>query len=161
ARYSASDTYYPQTLSILRLDKPRLTSVDDEISSTLYRILPQSRRPDSSVAASDSIRTLSERLKAAESVGDAAERARLLARIAEIATGKGQGPAFVESGLLSSVSQDLEKGIKESLAFRGTVTTVAAEEKARTEGGTSDLLAQEITRLKTSMGIHELLYVDD
>src|SRR5215469_10020806 len=128
ARYSASDTYYPQTLSILRLDKPRLRSVDDEISSTLYRILPQSQRPDSSVAASDSIRTLSERLKAAESAGDAAERARLLARIAEIATGKGQSPAFVESGLLSSVSQDLEKGIKESLAFRGTVTTVAAEE---------------------------------
>jgi hypothetical protein len=24
ARYSASDTYYPQTLSVLRLDKPRL-----------------------------------------------------------------------------------------------------------------------------------------
>lgn len=161
ARYSASDTYYPQTLSILRLDKPRLTSMDDEISSTLYRILPQSRRPESNLDASDSIRTLSERLKAAESAGDAAERARLLARIAEIATGKGQGPLFVDSGLLTSVSQDLEKGIKESLAFRGTVTTVAAEEKARTEGGTSDLLAQEIARLKTSMGIHELLYVDD
>ncbi len=33
ARYSASDTYYPQTLSVLRLDRPRLTSADDDISS--------------------------------------------------------------------------------------------------------------------------------
>ncbi len=162
ARYSASDTYYPQTLSILRLDKPRLRSVDDEISSTLYRILPHSRRPEANISASDSIKTLSERLRIADAAGDTAERARLLARIAEIATGKGQGPAFADSGsLLNSVSQDLEKGIKESLAFRGSVTTLQAEEKARSEGGTSDLLADEISRLKASMGICELLYVDD
>ena len=162
ARYSASDTYYPQTLSILRLDRPRLRSVDDEISSTLYRILPHSRRPDANISASDSIKTLSDRLRIADAAGDTAERARLLARIAEIATGKGQGPAFADSrGLLNSVSQDLEKGIKESLAFRGSVTTLPAEEKARSEGGTSDLLADEISRLKTSMGICELLYVDD
>lgn len=161
ARYSASDTYYAQTLSILRLDKPRLASVDDSISSILYQILPRSRRPDATVSPSDSIKTLSERLKVAESIGDKAECARLLAKIAEIATGKGQGPAAAETGLLSSVSPDLEKGIKESLAFRGTVTTVAAEEKARAEGGTSSLLTAEIATLKASIGIEELLYVDD
>lgn len=162
ARYSASDTYYPQTLSILRLDRPRLRSVDDEISATLYRILPRSRRPETNISASDSIKTLSERLRIAEAAGDTAERARLLARIAEIATGKGQGPTLADSsGLLNSVSQDLEKGIKESLAFRGSVTTLPAEEKARSEGGTSDLLADEISRLKASMGICDLLYVDD
>ena len=161
ARYSASDTYYPQTLSILRLDKPRLASVDDSISSILYQILPRSRRPDATVSRSDSIKTLSERLRVAESIGDKAECARLLAKIAEIATGKGQGPAAAETGLLSSVSPDLEKGIKESLAFRGTVTTVAAEEKARAEGGTSSFLAAEIATLKASIGIEELLYVDD
>jgi hypothetical protein len=161
ARYSASDTYYPQTLSILRLDKPRLRSVDDQISATLYQILPQSRRPDATLSASEGIKTLSERLKVAESMGDSAEYARLLARIAEIATGKGQGPTFADSGLLSSVSQDLEKGIKESLAFRGTVTTVPADEKARAEGGNSQLLAQEIAQIRASLGIDELLYVDD
>jgi hypothetical protein len=100
-------------------------------------------------------------MKIAESTGDTAEYARLLARIAEIATAKGQGPAFVETGLLNTVSQDLEKGIKESLAFRGTVTTVLAEDKARSEGGASQLLAPEIARLKTSLAIDELLYVDD
>ena len=161
ARYSASDTYYPQTLSILRLDKPRLRSVDDEISATLYRVLPQSRRPDATLSASDSIKTLSERLKAAESMGDGAERARLLAKIAEIAMGKEQGPAIGDRSLLNSVPQDIEKGIRESLAFRGTVTTVPAAEKARSEGGTSDLLAKEIAGLRSSLGLEELLYVDD
>lgn len=161
ARYSASDTYYPQTLSILRLDKPRLTSADDEVSSTLFQILPRSRRPDATVSASDTIKTLTERLKVAEAMGDTAEYARLLARIGEVAMGKAQAPTFVDSGLLHSISRDLEKGIKESLAFRGTVTTVPAEEKARAEGGTSHLLAQEITGLKVSLGIDELLYVDD
>jgi hypothetical protein len=161
ARYSASDTYYPQTLSILRLDKPRLRSSDDEISSTLYRILPQSRRPDTTVSASDSIRTLYERLTIAESAGDQIERDRLLAKIADVASGKDPTPTFVNSGLLNSISEDLEKGIKESLAFRGSVTTVPAEEKARSEGGTSDLLAKEIARLKSSLGICDLRYVDD
>jgi len=161
ARYSASDTYYPQTLSILRLDKPRLTSADDEVSSILFQILPRSRRPDATVSASDTIKTLTERLKVAESIGDTAECTRVLARIGEIAMGKAKEPTFVEAGLLHSVSQDLEKGIRESLAFRGTVTTISAEEKARAEGGTSDLLGQEIANLKTSIGIDELLYVDD
>jgi hypothetical protein len=161
ARYSASDTYYPQTLSILRLDKPRLTSTDDEISSMLYRMLPQSRRPDATISAADTIKALSERLRAAESSGDTAEHARLLQKIAGIATGKSRGPDLSDGGLLQGMSQDLEKGVKESLAFRASVTTISAEEKARHEGGTSELLTKEITRLKKYLGIADLLYVDD
>ena len=159
ARYSASDTYYPQTLSVLRLDRPRLTSADDDISSLLYRILPQSRRPDATLSPADAIKALTERLKEAQ--GDQAETARLLQRIGEIATGKNPSPSFAPAGLLDSISLDLEKGIKESLAFRGTVTTVAAIEKARMDGGTSESLAQDVIRLQAFLGIHELLYVDD
>lgn len=161
ARYSASDTYYPQTLSVLRLDKPRLTSADDEISSTLYKILPESRRPEADISPSDSITALMERLKAAEAVGDNAEGARLLAKIAEIATGTAPRPSFPNPGLLHFVSDDLEKGIKESLAFRSTVTTVPAIEKAQREGGASQSLVQDVIRLKAALGLHELLYVDD
>ena len=161
ARYSASDTYYPQTVSILRLDRPQLTSVDDEISSTLRRLLPQSRRPDTAGSPSDRLKALSERMKTAESTGDNAEQARLLATILEIAQGKGQGPELAESGLLRAISQDLEKGIKESLAFRGTVSIESAEAKARREGETAELLTQEVSRLKVSLGLSELLYVDD
>jgi hypothetical protein len=160
ARYSASDTYYPQTLSILRLDRPQLTSVDDEISSTLRRLLPRSHRPDTVGTTSQRLKALSERMKVAESAGDAAEKARLLATILEIAQGKAQGPELAETGLLNMVSQDLEKAIKESLAFRGTVSIESAEQKAR-EGDAAELLAGEVSRLRNSLGLAELLYVDD
>ena len=161
ARYSASDTYYPQTISVLRLDKPQLTSADDEISSTLRRLLPHSRRPDTAGSTSDRLKALSEHMKAAESIGDTAEKARLLATILEIAQGKGQGPELADAGLLSAISQDLKKAIKESLAFRGTVSIESAEAKARREGETAELLTQEISRLRVSLGLGELLYVED
>ncbi|MFN7998445.1 MAG: DUF1998 domain-containing protein [Bryobacteraceae bacterium] len=161
ARYSASDAYYPQTLSILRLDRPRLTNVDDEVSSTLYKILPQSRRPNSNFSIADSIKALYEQLKVAESLGDAAEQSRLQKKIAEVATGKVAAPSPFEAGLLPSVPPDLEKGIKESLAFKATVTTIPVEEKARRDGGISQSLSRDVSRLKASLGIDELLYVDD
>lgn len=160
ARYSASDTYYPQTLSVLRLDRPQLTSIDDEISSTLRQILPRSRRPDTVGTTSERLKALSERLSAAESLGDRAERTRLMALIVEIAQGRTPGPEVVEAGLLPAISQDLEKAIKESLAFRGTVSIEPAEQKAR-EGDAVSLLAEELTRLRNSLGLAELLYVDD
>jgi hypothetical protein len=160
ARYSASDTYYPQTLSVLRLDRPQLTSVDDEISSTLRRLLPRSRRPDTAGAPSERLKALSERMKAAESAGDSAEQARLLATIVEIAQGKGQGSESAEPGLLTAISPELEKAIKESLAFRGTVSVEPADQKAR-EGDSAELLAGEVTKLRNSLGLAELLYVDD
>jgi hypothetical protein len=159
ARYSASDTYYPQTLSVLRLDGPRLTSAEDDVSTLLYRILPQSRRPDATLSPADAIKALSERLKAAQ--GNPGEQARLMQRIGEIATGKNPTPTFAHSGLLDSVSADLEKGIKESLAFRASVTTIPATVKARMDGGTSESLTHDVMRLQASLGIQELLYVDD
>ena len=161
ARYSASDTYYPQTLSILRLDRPQLTTEDDETSSTLRRILPQSRRPQSAGSLSDRLRALSERMAVAEAMGDAAEKARLVSEILKITQGGEKQQRLPETGLLSAISQDLEKAIKESLAFRGQVTTESAEAKARREGDTAHLLSADIANLKTSLGLRELLYVDD
>ena len=160
ARYSASETYYPQTLSVLRLDKPQLTSVDDEISSTLRRLLPRASRPDTSGTPSERLKALAERMTVAESIGDTAEQARLLATILEIAQGKRQQPELAEKGLLSAVSQDLEKAIKESLAFRGTVSVEPAEQKAR-EGDVAGLLVADVSRLRDFLGLAELLYVDD
>ncbi len=161
ARYSASDTYYPQTLSILRLDRPRLRTVDDPISSTLFKMLPPTRRPDASVSTSDSIKVLNDRLKAAEVSGDHAEQARLQQRIVGIVTGKVTTPSPSEQGLLPQLSADLEKAIKESLALRGTVTTVPFDEKIQREGGASQSLLPEITRLRDTLGLDEILYVDD
>jgi hypothetical protein len=160
ARYSASETYYPQTISVLRLDKPQLTSADDEISFLLRGLLPRARRPDGAGSTSERLKALSERIKVAESSGNQAEKQRLMAIILEIAQGKDQRSELGDSGMLNDVSQELEKAIKESLAFRGTVNVEPAEQKAR-EGDTSELLAEEVRRLKNSLGLAELLYVDD
>jgi hypothetical protein len=161
ARYSASDTYYPQTLSVLRLDKPQLTSADDEISAMLRRLLPRARRPEAAGTVAERLKALSERMKAAETSGDAAEQKRLMAVILAIAQGKTPEEEITETGLLQSVPQDLEKAIKESLAFRGTVSVENAEHKAAQEGAAAPLLAEEVCRLKASLGLGELLYVDD
>lgn len=147
-------TYYPQKLSILRLDRPQLRTADDQLSSTLFKMLPPSRRLDANVSATDSIKALTDRLKAAEALGDRDEEQRVQKRIVDIAMGKVSAPSPSEQGLLQNVSPDTEKAIKESLAFRGTVTTVPVEEKVQT-------LVPEIQRLKTALGLDEVLYVDD
>jgi hypothetical protein len=117
-------------------------------------MLPPSRRPDANVSAADGIKALTDRLKAAEALGDRDEQQRLQKRIVDIAMGKVSAPSPSEQGLLQNVSPDTEKAIKESLAFRGTVTTVPVEEKVQT-------LVPEIQRLKTALGLDEVLYVDD
>ena len=161
ARYSASDTYYPQTLSILRLDRPQLRTADDQVSSTLFRMLPPTHRPDATVSTADSIEALNDRLKAAEAAGDTAEQERLRQRIIDIALGKVSAPSSSDQGLLEHVTPDTEKAIKESLAFRGTVTTVPAEDKVQQNRGIAQTLLPEIRRLKTALGLDEIQYVDD
>ena len=83
------------------------------------------------------------------------------ATIREIAQGKGQGPDLAEPDYLTLFRKISRKAIKESLAFRGTVTIESAEAKARREGGTAELLTQEVGGCRRSLGLRELLYVDD
>ena len=154
ARYSASDTYYPQTLSILRLDRPQLEPQMINSHRRCSRCFRLHAVPMRHVSAADSIKALTDRLKAAEALGDRDEQQRLQKRIVDIAMGKVSAPSPSEQGLLQNVSPDTEKAIKESLAFRGTVTTVPVEEKVQT-------LIPEIQRLKIALGLDEVLYVDD
>ncbi|WP_263367964.1 DUF1998 domain-containing protein [Edaphobacter bradus] len=161
ARYSASDAYYPFSMSVLRLDKPKLNSGEDEMSTVLYKMLPQNLRPDADFSVSDTIMALSEKLKLAKSIGDHSEEVRIMSRIAEIVTGKAQAAPPKVAGFFPSVPPELEKGIRESLAFRTTVTSLPAEDRAERDGGLSDLLRLEIARLKNSLGIAELQYVED
>lgn len=80
ARYSASDTYYPQTLSMLRLDRPRITRSGDEEIDILRRMLPTTRRPEAEGGTGITIEVLARRLKEAEASNDRheIERIRLL-----------------------------------------------------------------------------------
>jgi hypothetical protein len=80
ARYSASDTYYPQTLTMLRLDRPRITRSGDEEIDLLRRMLPATRRPEAHGGAGITIEALGRRLKDAEANNnqDEIERIRML-----------------------------------------------------------------------------------
>jgi hypothetical protein len=63
SRYSASDTFYPQTLSILRLDRPAVTALTDQEQNLLRRMLPPIARPATDGVA-ESIGVLAQRLQA-------------------------------------------------------------------------------------------------
>lgn len=161
ARYSASDAYYPFSTSVLRLDKPRLSNNEDPGANLLYKMLPSAMRPDASFSPADTIKALSDRLMVAQSLGDQDEVQRLLKRLADVAGGKPTTTPVPSNGLLDSVTPELEKGIRESLAFRTTVTHQPVEEKAQGEGGLSELIRSEVESLKQSLGISEMWYVED
>lgn len=161
ARYSASDAYYPFSISVLRLDKPQLSNDEDAMASLLFRMLPAAMRPDASFSPVDTIGALYDRITVATNLGDSDEVQRLMARLAAVASGQPISEPVAANALLETVTPELEKGIRESLAFRTTVTHLPVEEKARSEGGLSELVRREVDDLKRSLGISEMLYVED
>lgn len=161
SRYSASDTYYPQTLSMLRLDRPPVTVVNDELQSLLRRMLPTARRPTASGSSAESLIALSRRLQAAEAAGNIDEAARIRAAIAQAATGRAVPVEPATQGFETHFAPDLERVIGEAIAFRETVTSRSALEVARSGGSASNLLLSEIERRRQQLGISELQIVDD
>ena len=77
SRYNASATYYPQTLSMLRLDKPEITIGDDLEVQLLRRMLPPEKRPNTGSGSGSTIEQLGARLKKAERDNDSEEIERL------------------------------------------------------------------------------------
>src|SRR5205814_2872130 len=86
-RYSASDTYYPQTLTTLRLDRPAVSAISDSEVDVLRRVIPSRRRPTQSEGASEGLMALVKRLKDAEASGDKEKVAALSQMIAAAALG--------------------------------------------------------------------------
>ncbi len=134
ARYSQSETYYPQTISILRLDRPKLTTNVDEVSNLLRTMLPTDAELGKPASAGDTIGVLTERLKAAEKRGDKEEVQRWTAKIIEAATGTVRPKEPVGRGILQAAAPDIAKSIQESIAFRETVTARPAIELATEQG---------------------------
>lgn len=139
ARYSASETYYPQSLSILRLDRPKISTGIDEVSNLLRTLLPEGGEAGRAASAGDTMKALTERLQAAERVGDAEEAKRWMDKIIEVASGRPlQVARPSKSGAHPAKAPDIQKGLYESIAFRETVTTRSAVEMATTTGLKSD-----------------------
>lgn len=162
SRYSANDTYYPQTLTLLRLDRPSLRMEQGSDLQALRSMLPLDHRALGEASQADVIAALTERLQQAEAMSDAAERARLLARIADIAMGgiQDQGQQASQDPPPSGLGVDLVKGVQESLAFRTTVSSRLALELAR-ESTAGELLAERTLQLRQRLGLREIALVDD
>lgn len=77
ARYNANATYYPQTLSMLRLDKPEITRGDDPEVELLRRMLPAEKRPSAESGSGATIEQLGIKLKQAEMNNDSDEIERI------------------------------------------------------------------------------------
>jgi hypothetical protein len=77
ARYNANSTYYPQTLSMLRLDRPAITKSHDRDVELLRRMLPMGRRPSEETGAASIVAQLASRLDQAEINNDTEEIKRI------------------------------------------------------------------------------------
>lgn len=79
-RYNANATYYAQTLSMLRLDRPQIIRSADPDVQLLRRMLPAMRRPTAERGAASTVAQLALKLKEAELNNDreAMERIRAL-----------------------------------------------------------------------------------
>ena len=73
-RYSASDAYYPQTLSMLRLDRPLLVNVSDPEREQLRALLPANLRPGADSSLASQLQRLVGQLREATTRGDHQER---------------------------------------------------------------------------------------
>jgi|ANMQ01.1.fsa_nt_gi hypothetical protein len=159
-RYSASSTFYPQTFSILRLDRPTIRFAKDEQVEMLQNMLPSIRRADNT-GTGGTMEVLAKKLKDAEAANNPAESQRLLKLIAEAALNAGTPLSDAPGNTLLPKAEDLERAIEESIAFRTKVDSQPAITIAQQGGSASELLIEEIKKSIDNLGLCELQAVDD
>lgn len=155
SRYSASDTYYPVSVTRLRLDRPQIAGTEHADIAALKKYLPRSRTTASLGQAAE---VLAARIKLAEQQHDNAEKARLSAVLVELLTNPATEAAPANEGGIR-LTPDLERAIEESVAFRATVTSTPALHIA--EDGESRPLLDHIRHQLANLKISELTYVSD
>ncbi|HEY3383759.1 MAG TPA: hypothetical protein VGK32_18505 [Vicinamibacterales bacterium] len=162
-RYSASDSYYAQSLTVLRLDRPAVTTERDQEVETLAQILPPNRRPSAAVGGSEGLMSLVRRLRDAEVAGDTERTAQIRRLIAEAALGNQTPtrPVASASASWTVADPDIERGISESLAFRQNVTSRLARTVASEAGGAGAALLADTDELCRRLGIAEVRLVED
>lgn len=160
SRYSANDTYYPQTTTLLRLDRPLIVA-DDPEQQELRAFLPADATPAGGYDPGAAIGAIAERLRRAVEAGDEEEKTRLLKLMDDVANGSLKTDISSKAAPQSQESTpDLVKAIQESLAFRTTVTTRPALTLARQNQRTPDR-ERLLSGLHKQLGFREIGLVDD
>lgn len=157
SRYSANDTYYPQTITLLRLDQIPAVGADPE-QKELAGLLPSSLRPEAGTTQAAEISQLSQLLQAADVLGDDAEKGRILALIAAVASGHPTSTAPIGEPAVQ-LPDDVLKGIRESLAFRAMRARPGLDLfRQSTAGSMRGDHAQAVQR---QLGLREITLVED
>lgn len=156
-RYSANEGYYPQNLSILRLDRPQIVAESSGQLSLLTRMIPP--RQDASQAGADRnaiLQALINQAKAAKREVDFAE---------VISAFSSKTPIPLSSSLRqdpckATLPEDIVKNINESIAFETTVSRQSVMEFLRKAGSEETMLDRHSKTLK-ALGLKELKLVSD
>lgn len=159
-RYSASSTFYPQTFSILRLDRPTIRFAKDEQVELLQNMLPSIRRADN-MGTGGTMEVLAKKLRDAETARNSSEVERLLKLITEAALNAGKPVNDSPDNNILPKAEDLERAIEESIAFRTKVDSQPAITIAQQGGSASELVIEEIKKTIDYLGLCELQAVDD
>lgn len=164
-RHSASEAYYPHTITALRLGRVPIISEPDEEMAFLQQLLPPDARAQVNPSADETIQDLLEKVQQAKRVGDAALVKQLMQRISESAARSANGDDVKAPdptpGLLTTTVPDVQKAVLESQALLETVRMRNGIALARSGGGPAGANTDEAARLMTSLGIRRLDVVDD
>jgi hypothetical protein len=159
-RYSASSTYYPQTFSILRLDRPTIRFAKDEQVELLQNMLPYVQRAEN-IGTGGTMEVLARKLKDAENANNKPEAERLLKLIAEAISNAGKPVKELPENHSLPKAEDLPRAIEESIAFRTKVDSQSAIAIAQQGGSASELIIEKIKESIDNLGLCELQAVDD
>jgi hypothetical protein len=159
ANYRANETYYPHTITILRLDRPRPPGRRDPSAESLLALLPIGRRPGEATGA-DRLVEIAGQIAAAEAAGNAVEAGRLRTQLVEAATRPAVPVVTTGTGEVA-LTDSVARGIEESIALRETVEIVEASKIAAEGRAASALHREEITEIMDRLGLAELSLVRD
>lgn len=156
-RFSANNAYYPHSVTVLRLDRPRTVQGTAEVE-WLQGLLPMDDRVTTTGVAS-SLTELVQQLSEAERVGDRATAEALLRAIAAASQSVSGGELAAErrAGQPVALVADVEQGVHESIALLSAVRRVPVENL----GSQDDARRAAVARITGAMGIRSIELVED
>ncbi len=127
-RHSANNAYYAHSISILRLDRPRVAQASLQ-QAWLDSLLPESDRAGQ-LGAAQGLAELVERLREAEQRGDQQLVVELRSAIGRAAAAPQAPPPAAPRALATPLRSDVVQSVRECVALLSSVrrVTVAAQE---------------------------------
>lgn len=159
-RYSASDAYFPHSITLLRTDGPVIQEDVRSASKVLRGALPST--PSSIATTQQLLSALLDQMAKAAARGDLDLVDRLSRQVRDLASSTQpvvqQTPV---SGPTILLQDDVVSAIREALAFGTTIRARPAVDLARANTSIAPSLLEDVSVSLKRLGIHELSVVDD